>query len=287
MAENYYFLVASLPEIDFDEPGECPTFPEFAQGVKEHLSPADILLFEKVQLTIDVVNLAVLMEERDTPFTEGGLYDKMTLLEGLHSVDLFPPYIQKVIEAWRSDSSIFHNITWEDQLNWLFYEAMEKVKNGFLQKWFSFNLTLNNLLAVMSCSEFNIPIERRMTERIENTCAQAVITRNEAAEAIVKSSSPDFSLSPIFPLASQILSLDRDDLENFERTVDGMRWEWLDEETRLNYFDIDFILSYGLKLRILDRWKKLTPLAGKERLQSLLQSLESACEGLSLQEVTR
>lgn len=287
MAENYYFLVAGLPEIDFDRPRECPSFSDFTALAKEQLTPSDILLFEKIQHTIDIPNLAILLEKVEGPFTEGGLYEKETLREGIHNPDIFPPYMRKVIEAWHADIPVFHNITWEDQLHWLFYEAMEEAGNRFLERWFAFELTLNNLLAVMSCSEFNVPIERRMAERIENTCAQAVITRNEAAEAIVKSSTPDFSLSPIFPLASHILSLDRRDVENFEKIIDRIRWDWLDEETAHNYFDIDFILAYGLKIRILDRWKRLTPEAGKERLEALLHSLESSCEGSSLREVMR
>ncbi|MDH3973219.1 MAG: DUF2764 domain-containing protein [Deltaproteobacteria bacterium] len=285
MAENYYFLVAGLPEADFDAPRECPSFPDFAKLAKDHLLPSDVLLFQKIQLTIDIGNLAALMERGDHLFTEGGLYEKEALQEGLHDPHIFPPCMQQVIEAWQSDIPVFHNITWEDQLNWLFYEAMEAVESRFLRKWFAFDVTFNNLLAVMSCSEFNIPIERRVTERIENICTQAVITRNEAAEAIVNSSDPDFSLPPIFPLASRVLSLDRSDLENFEKSMDRIRWDWLTEAVVHNYFDIDFILAYGLKLKIMDRWKRLTPQAGKERFEGLLHSFESSCQGVSMEEV--
>lgn len=287
MTKKYYFLVAGLPEPDFDAPEKGLSFSSFATLAKEHLAPPDILLFQTIQLTIDIPNLAALMERRESPFMEGGLYEKEMLQAGLHDPSFFPQYIQPVIEAWRSDSPVFHNITWEDQLHWFFYEAMEKVPSNFLRSWFFFDVTLKNLLAVMSCSESDIPLERRMAERIEDTCSQAVITRNETAEAIVESSSPDFSLSPIFSPASFILSLDRNNLVNFEKSVDRIRWDWLDTATAHNYFDINFIVAYGLKLQIMDRWKKLTPEAGKERFETLLRSLENACDGTSLQEVAQ
>jgi len=284
MGDNYYYLVSGLAELHREVPAPPLSFKEFADLLSNHLSPGDLLLFKNIQLIIDNGNLAALIEKAPTPFMEGGLFDKALLQEEIHNPLSIPPYMQVILEAWRSDCPIFHNITWEDQINWLFYEEMEKTPSPFLRQWFTFDLALKNLLAVMSCSEQGIPIERRMADRIENTCAQAVITRNEAAETIVNSSASDFSLSPVFPLASKILSLDRNDLESFERSVDDMRWDWLDEATELNYFDIDFILAYGLKLRIMERWERITPQAGKDRFHRLLSSLEASLSGQDLQE---
>jgi len=42
-----------------------------------------------------------------------------------------------------------------------------------------------------------------------------------------------------------------------ERYLDLERWKALDEISRGHYFDLDFLLVYGLKLAILERWVKI------------------------------
>lgn len=42
-----------------------------------------------------------------------------------------------------------------------------------------------------------------------------------------------------------------------EKYLDLERWNALDEISRGHYFDLDFLLVYGLKLAILERWVKI------------------------------
>lgn len=42
-----------------------------------------------------------------------------------------------------------------------------------------------------------------------------------------------------------------------ERYLDLERWKMLDEISGGHYFDLDFLLAYGLKLAILERWVKI------------------------------
>jgi len=42
-----------------------------------------------------------------------------------------------------------------------------------------------------------------------------------------------------------------------ERLLDQKRWQVLDELAFGHYFDIDFLIIYGLKLLILERWKRI------------------------------
>jgi hypothetical protein len=44
-----------------------------------------------------------------------------------------------------------------------------------------------------------------------------------------------------------------------------MRWAFLEEQTTFHYFTVEVILSYLLKLMILDRWLKLDPESGAEK----------------------
>ncbi|OIO79981.1 MAG: hypothetical protein COZ98_03950 [Candidatus Omnitrophica bacterium CG_4_8_14_3_um_filter_43_15] len=42
-----------------------------------------------------------------------------------------------------------------------------------------------------------------------------------------------------------------------EKYLDEQRWRFLDELLFGHYFDIDFLIIYALKLRILQRWEKI------------------------------
>lgn len=42
-----------------------------------------------------------------------------------------------------------------------------------------------------------------------------------------------------------------------ERVLDQERWHFLDELSIGHYFDIDFLIIYAIKLKILERWAKI------------------------------
>lgn len=50
-----------------------------------------------------------------------------------------------------------------------------------------------------------------------------------------------------------------------EKILDQARWNFLEDLSRGHYFDFDFLLIYGLKLKILERWGEIQT-ADQERL---------------------
>jgi len=56
-----------------------------------------------------------------------------------------------------------------------------------------------------------------------------------------------------------------------EKTLDETRWKALDELTTGHYFDLDFLITYAWKLRILERWDKIQSADGTVLLQQALQ----------------
>ncbi len=49
-----------------------------------------------------------------------------------------------------------------------------------------------------------------------------------------------------------------------EKLLDKTRWEYLDELVSGHYFDFEYVLIYGLKLRILERYTIINSSKGKE-----------------------
>ena len=55
-----------------------------------------------------------------------------------------------------------------------------------------------------------------------------------------------------------------------EISLDRFRWEKLDDLGRGHYFDIDYLVVYALKLRILERWENINSNDGMQALQNLV-----------------
>lgn len=274
MKGKYYYLISGLPHIRLDESGDCPAFFDFVEEAMELVSAKDSQLLKIIRLPWDNRNLINLLENKDAAFNKSGNYSEAELRREIADPERAPQYMKALIEAHKIDMPVYYNIAWEDQLNCLFYEYIATIDNTFLRGWFSFELNLGNLLSALKCREFNISFERRLGQRIENVCSQAIICHNEVTETIMDSNTPDFSLTPLLPWVEDILSLDKTDLVGFEKSIDLIKWGYIDDMTRFNYFDMEALLAYGIKLQIVERWKTLEAEKGAEHFNELLLGLE-------------
>jgi hypothetical protein len=103
-----------------------------------------------------------------------------------------------------------------------------------------------------------------------------VIGRNDVAEAVLKSSAPDFGLGQEYPWVDRIIALSRQGLTDMEKGLDDLYWDMLNEMTVYSYFHVETIGAFVLKLQIVERWMKLSPAAGKARLDKLVEELMSS-----------
>jgi hypothetical protein len=282
MKGKYYYLISGLPKVKLDASGDIPAFPGFADfayfigEAMEHVTESDASLLKILRLPTDNTNLINILEKRERAFNQSGNYSEAELIRKIADPETVPEYMRTIIEAHKSDRPVYYNITWDDQLNWLFYEYTDTIDNSFLRDWFSFELNMGNVLSAMKCRELNISFERRLGQRIKNVCSQAIICHNEIAETIMDSNAPDFSLTPQLPWVEDVLALDRTDLVGFEKGIDLIKWKWLDDKTPFNYFDIEALLAYGIKLQSAERWQDLKTEKGTERFDKLLVGLEGA-----------
>jgi Protein of unknown function (DUF2764) len=77
------------------------------------------------------------------------------------------------------------------------------------------------------------------------------------------------SLDPfIAPLAHW--AANQDSPMEAELYLDKIRWEKIEEFKVGHYFDIEFLMAYGLQLQILERWDKINSEDGMEILERLV-----------------
>lgn len=70
--------------------------------------------------------------------------------------------------------------------------------------------------------------------------------------------------------------LAQDDILSRERGLDDLMWRFCEDMTRMHVFDLDVILSFTARLRIIDRWLKLDPETGRELFRKLVNEIRNS-----------
>ena len=60
-----------------------------------------------------------------------------------------------------------------------------------------------------------------------------------------------------------------------ERGLDLLMWNHIEESTVHDFFDIDAILAFTAKLKIIDRWDKLDPQTGAELFRRMVTDIRA------------
>ena len=67
---------------------------------------------------------------------------------------------------------------------------------------------------------------------------------------------------------------DETNLVEKERKIDAIRWNQAEELSTFDYFDINALLAYLVKVNIVARWTRLDDKQGREMLHRLMTSLD-------------
>ncbi len=132
-----------------------------------------------------------------------------------------------------------------------FYRRILHHRNRFLRDWFRFDLDLRNATVAYLNDSLDRPEGTdmiRLEERETEEFAEA-----DAVQDV----------------------LNCGDILRRERGLDELRWHKIDELTILDDFDIEAILGYVAKLKIIDRWLQLDPDSGRALFRRLVEDIRS------------
>ncbi len=267
MPRSYYYLVAGLPDILIDNTKKGLPLALVLDEILTQVAPDDAALFTLLKYHYDNKNLVTLLENTDKEFdTRGNLTLEELELE-IKMPGLLPGYMIDFLEAYKEGKPLFPQLSLEDQLSWLYYDYLSTHENAFIRDWSTFDCDLRNVLAGLNGRKLE---KDQGADNSQFSREQSIICRNDVSERVLKSNAPDFSLSSGYAWVEKLLSFGQDSLVEYEKNIDLLRWETLDELTTFSYFQIETLLSFYIKLRIVERWQKLEPAIGKETLDKLL-----------------
>lgn len=276
---NYYCLVAGLPDVAFDGNKSAYTVERFKEEIYPELSAADAECVDLFFLERDNSNMLSIMRHGDEAVIEQyGCYSREELEEIISSakngdapIKGVPSYIYRFVEYYVADEGN-PNVIWEDVLSSYYYDYATKCTNGFVADWFAFNKNVNNILVAFAARKYKMNI------------ADAVIGDGEVAEALRTSGARDFGLTGMLDYFESIQRLnDNDRLQERERQLDDMRWKWLEDNSVFNYFTVERLFVFLLKLSIVERWEKLDADKGMQRYNEMIAELKSGMDSKSVE----
>lgn len=268
---NYYCLVAGLPDIiiEGNRPGE--TSHEFKNELAEQLHASDYKLAELLYLRYDNINLLNLLQKQDKRFITLGNYTEEYLEEQIKEPTNIVDYMKQLIFNFKAETSGNSNLSSENELQSLYYEYALQVKNNFLEQWFKFDRDMKNILTAVNARKYGYDTEKQLIP---------VKHENEVYETLIKSSPrPDLFADEV-PYVDKILQIAESEMKisEKEKALDNIKWKFLDEYTFFNYFTIEKILSFVIKLNIVERWIELDNETGKELFTRLINDIKMSYE---------
>lgn len=266
-SRNYYYLVAGLPDINLEQNKLSVSVGDFKKELEAHLHPDDYDLVEKLFLPADNRNVLNMLLKNIQEFDDSGKYTFDELEDEIKEPENLPEYLKTFITLFKSNQPLIPDMSWEDQLTKLYYDYATQVSNKFLRTWFEFERDIKNILSGLTARRHKMPVENLL------------VGSNTITDAIRKSNARDFSLSAEFPFVEKIIQINENaDLLKREKAIDQLKWNYIDEVNTFNYFSIEVILGFVLKLGMVERWLKLDKKTGEEMFRKLLKDLENSYE---------
>ena len=255
---KYYYIVSGLPDISFDDSKPAYTVEQFREEVYKSLSAADRKVMDILLLEDKCRNLigSELMEELiaevkadDTPRQD------------------IPSFIYTFVQEWVDESWRQKAGFAEDRLWSLFYEYAMGSSNGFVRKWYEFNLDMNNIISAITARKYNLDMQK------------VIVGSNDTANALRTSGARDWGLSQEVDCFEDVARLtEEDDLSQRERKADMIRWRWLEDNTFFNFFTIEKVFSFMVRLGMVERWSNLDREEGQKLFRKLIGTLKDQIE---------
>ena len=267
---NYYCLVTGLPELSLEDGKLSYTVANFKTEIYPELSKSDKNLVDLFYLKYDNQNLLALLKDKEAVVDESlGNYSADELLGVIASFKeetapdkKFPSYFYEFSELYLNTPEE-ERFGIEDKLHGFYYHYAMKCGNKFVSDWFELNLNVNNILAAMAARKYKMDVTK------------VSVGSNFVAEALRSSNARDFGLADDLEYFEQLTRInDTVDLVEREKKIDLLKWNWMEDNTFFNYFTIEKIFVFLMKLEMIERWVSLDKDKGNEMFRKLIDQLK-------------
>ena len=267
--KNYYCLVAGLREYALDSDTKGFNAREIIAEILEEVSSGDAEAVRLLYGYYDCENIIALRAGRSA-YNPLGNIPVEELEQEMTSPQALPKAMAKVLKDYAATESeetegVDLSLGFERALLTAYYEECARSKSRFVRQWSEFDRTLRNVAAAA--------VARSKDRRVDSV----TVGKGDVVAQLQRSSAADFGLRGELTYVDAILAAvnDEQNMVEKEHKIDLIRWEHAGELASSDYFNINAILSYLVKINIVARWSQLDPKRGRAMLDRIMAELDS------------
>ena len=265
---EYYCLVAGLREYTLDTDAKGLDAQAVVAEVLDGVSRRDAAAVRLLYGYYDCENIAALRAGRSAHNPLGN-FSREELAEQMKNPDRLPRRVADAVRAYADPESeqageLDMDRRFETALFDAYYAECARSSSRFLREWSLFDRNLRNIIAAVAA---------RAAGR---TPEEVVVGGGDVSGQLRRSSAADFGLRGELPWIDAVIAAVNDEanLVEKEHKIDLVRWNESTELAAFDYFDIDAILSYLVRVNIVARWTRLDDRRGREMFGRLLAELD-------------
>ena len=268
---EYYYLVAGLRDWTLDSDTKGFDVREIIDEIVGELTKSDREAVRMLYAYYDCENIIARRAKRERHNQLGNLSaEQITEVFEERNYALLTPAVAKCVKLYveyndeERDEEITLDVSFERAIFEAYYRDLAESKCSFLKEWGAFDRNLRNIAAAIAAREAG------------RVVADVTVGGGEIVEQLKRSTAADFGLRGELPYVDSVISAvcDEKNIVEKERKIDAIRWAEAEAMTSFDFFTINFILSYLVKVNIVARWTLLSPEVGREMLNRLIKELE-------------
>ncbi|MGY6744043.1 MAG: DUF2764 family protein [Cecembia sp.] len=247
---NYYYLIASLPDISPEMDPSKLDFEEIFDLIYRNLSEEDKALFRYLIYPNDIDNLLSILSEKHLDWTMGG-FKKPAIFqeEELKGYKLnkgnFPDFMNDFLTDNEDRFAGMSLREMEDGLGDRFYNEVFGLENKFLISYYAFLRGLRALIAAFHYNTYDFLSQPKIQDA-DRLLLQVGPDRSPAA-----------MVTKDYPYLEELIKvLSENQPKKTERFIDKVQWDFLESQSE-GAFSPSQVFAYTAKLQILQRWLKI------------------------------
>lgn len=254
---DYYFIAASLPELQVGYPPEL-TFQQFEQLLKDNMMKEDYAQAEVIRRYYDIQNIRRFW--RGKPLDARGNLNENELEDSLLTQMGLPEYVFRFMEKYETQESRLHHFP--ELIETYFSREQERV-TGFLAWLLEFEREWRLVLLGFRAKELG----RDLAHELQYEDPNDEIVAQILAQKDAKTYEPPSRYEGLKVLFEE----HADDPLALHKALSEYRFEKLEEAYGVAVFSIDRILAYMAQLIIVERWLELDKKQGLEIVDQIVK----------------
>ncbi len=260
--KDYYCLVAGFRDYALDSEAKGFDAKAIIEECFEELSAVDAQAVRMLYTYYDCENIVSHRAGR-TMHNALGLISRELLEESSSFEELLPKSIAEAILEYDKCDSTEPSTSFEKMLFGAYYAECAASSSSFLRSWSKLDRDIRNISAALIARSAGMELE------------SVVVGGGDVVAQILKSSAVDFGLRTEFSWLDSLVAAvnEESNLVEKERKIDLLRWDESTELLNFDYFNINAVLSYLVKINIVARWSALDAKLGREMFERIVSEL--------------